>query len=151
MASPTPWAWVWVGSRSWWWTGYSGMLQSMGSQRVGHDWATELNWWAGAEGVTQLSCFWTLYKCSRIAHLFLGLASFGQYDTCDLHPYFCITISFAHSRFCRILCVTMSWFTFQITASITFVFQNYNTMPSWLFFLIRYLKFLFLNSYLSLS
>ena len=28
----------------WWWTGNRGMLQSTGSQRVGHDWATELNW-----------------------------------------------------------------------------------------------------------
>ena len=36
--------WVWASSRSWWWTGKLGMLQSMGSQRVGHDWATELNW-----------------------------------------------------------------------------------------------------------
>ena len=35
---------VWVNSRSWWWTGKPGMLQSMGSQRVGHEWATELNW-----------------------------------------------------------------------------------------------------------
>ena len=35
---------VWVNSGSWWWTGRPGMLQSMGSQRVGHDWATELNW-----------------------------------------------------------------------------------------------------------
>ena len=44
MASPTPWTWVWVNSRSWWWTGRPGLLQFMGSQRVGHDWATELNW-----------------------------------------------------------------------------------------------------------
>ena len=44
MASPTQWTWVWVNSRSWWWTGRPGMLQFMGSQRVGHDWATELNW-----------------------------------------------------------------------------------------------------------
>ena len=44
MASPTRWTWVWVSSRSWWWTGKTGVLQSMGSQRVGHDWATELNW-----------------------------------------------------------------------------------------------------------
>ena len=45
MASPTQWTWVWVNSRSWWWTGRPGMLQSMGSQRVGHDWATErVNW-----------------------------------------------------------------------------------------------------------
>ena len=44
MASPTQWTWVWVNSGSWWWTGRPGMLKSMGSQRVGHDWVTELNW-----------------------------------------------------------------------------------------------------------
>ena len=44
MASPFHWTWVWVDSRSWWWIGSSGMLQFMGSQRVRHDWATELNW-----------------------------------------------------------------------------------------------------------
>ena len=38
------WTWVWVRSGNWWWTGKTGMLQYMGSQRVGHDWATELNW-----------------------------------------------------------------------------------------------------------
>ena len=43
MASPTWWTWVWVGPRSWWWTWKPGVLQSMGSQRIGHDWATELN------------------------------------------------------------------------------------------------------------
>ena len=46
MASPTQWTWFWVSSRSWWWTGRTGVLQSMGLQRVGHDWApnwTELN------------------------------------------------------------------------------------------------------------
>ena len=43
MASLTQWTWVWVSSGSWWWTGRPGMLQSMGLQRVGHDWATELN------------------------------------------------------------------------------------------------------------
>ena len=42
MASPTRWAWVWENSRSGWWTGRPGMLQFMGSQRVWHDWATEL-------------------------------------------------------------------------------------------------------------
>ena len=44
MASPTRWTWVWVNSGSWWWIGRPGVLQFMGSQRVGHDWATELNW-----------------------------------------------------------------------------------------------------------
>ena len=44
MASPTPWTWVWANSMSWWWTGQPGMLPSMGSQGVWHNWVTELNW-----------------------------------------------------------------------------------------------------------
>ena len=44
MASLTQWTWVWVDFGSWWWTGRPGVLQFMGSQRVGHNWATELNW-----------------------------------------------------------------------------------------------------------
>ena len=40
----TQWTWVWVNARSWWWTRRPGVLQSMGSQKVRHDWATELNW-----------------------------------------------------------------------------------------------------------
>ena len=44
MASPTQWTWVRVNSRSWWWIGRPGVLQSIGLQRVGHDWAAELNW-----------------------------------------------------------------------------------------------------------
>ena len=44
MASLTRWTWVWVASGSWWWTGKPVVLQSMGSQRVRHNWATELNW-----------------------------------------------------------------------------------------------------------
>ena len=42
-ASLTQWTWVWVSSRSWWWTGRPGVLKSMGLQRVGDDWASELN------------------------------------------------------------------------------------------------------------
>ena len=44
ITSPAQWTWVWVSSGSWWWTGRPGVLQSMGSQRVRHDWTTELNW-----------------------------------------------------------------------------------------------------------
>ena len=44
MASPTRWTWVWASLESWSWTGKPGVLQSMGSQRVGHNWVTELNW-----------------------------------------------------------------------------------------------------------
>ena len=44
MASPTRWTWIWVNSRSWWWTGRPGVLWLMGWQRVGHEWANEMNW-----------------------------------------------------------------------------------------------------------
>ena len=44
MTSPLGWTWISVGSGSWWWTGKPGVLQSVGLQRVGHDWVTELNW-----------------------------------------------------------------------------------------------------------
>ena len=44
MALPTWWTWVWASSGSWWWTGKPGVLQSRGSQRVRHDWETEVNW-----------------------------------------------------------------------------------------------------------
>ena len=45
----TQWTWVWVNSGSWWWTGMPAMLQSMGLQRVRHDWATELTDWSHKE------------------------------------------------------------------------------------------------------
>ena len=44
MASPTQWIWVWASSGSCWWPGKLDMLQSIGSQRVGHNCMTELNW-----------------------------------------------------------------------------------------------------------
>ena len=55
--SPTRWAWVWAISRSWWWTRRPGMLAfvTMGSQRVRHDWVTELNW------MTELNWFFCSY------------------------------------------------------------------------------------------
>ena len=42
---PTQWTWVWASSGNWWWTGKHGVLQSMGSQRVRHNWVAELNWY----------------------------------------------------------------------------------------------------------
>ena len=44
MASLTWWTWVWASSGYWWWMGKPSVLQSLGSQRVGHNWATVLNW-----------------------------------------------------------------------------------------------------------
>ena len=43
MASPIQWTWVWASSRSWWWTEKPGMLQSMESKRIRHNWVTEPN------------------------------------------------------------------------------------------------------------
>ena len=44
MASVTRWTWVWASFGSWGWTGRPGVLQSIGLQRVRHNWVTELNW-----------------------------------------------------------------------------------------------------------
>ena len=41
MASLMQWAWTWENSGRWWGTGRPGVLQSIGSQRAGHDLATE--------------------------------------------------------------------------------------------------------------
>ena len=60
IASLTRWTWVWASFGSWWWTGRPGVLQFMGLQRVGHDWATELSW---------------IFHCMYISHL--------------LHLFFC--------------------------------------------------------------
>ena len=67
MASPTRWTWVWVNSGSWWWTERPGVLRFMGLQRVGHDWATELNRNTG--GNTQMN----IYLISKKYNYFFDL------------------------------------------------------------------------------
>ena len=72
MASPNRWTWVWASSRSWWWTGKPGVLWFMVSQRVRHDWATELNWTDASlkqwrSWVPKNWCFWTvMLDCKEI-------------------------------------------------------------------------------------
>ena len=61
MALLTWWTWARVSSQSWWWTGKPGVLHAMGWQRVGHDWATELNW--------------TLSKDFPVAHMVKNLTA----------------------------------------------------------------------------
>ena len=58
IASPTRWTWVWVNSGSWWCTGRPGVLRFMGSQRVGHDWVTELNWTDTSIWVSVFKSLW---------------------------------------------------------------------------------------------
>ena len=76
MASPTQCTWVWVNSGSWWWTGRPGMLRFMGSQRVRHDWGTELNWTHSLEsGDFQVACSscrpWIAILCQSQINPFL--------------------------------------------------------------------------------
>ena len=76
IASPTRWAWVWVGSRSWWWTRRPCVLRFMGSWWVGHNWATELNW----TELKWLVSWWLVFE-SR-------LSEYGAY-THDHHATLC--------------------------------------------------------------
>ena len=62
MASPTRWAWLWVNSVSWRWTGRPGVLRSKGFQRVRHNWATVLNW-------TEIHSAWSSGFCMIISQL----------------------------------------------------------------------------------
>ena len=70
-ASLTRWTWVWVNSGSWWWTGRPGVLRFMGSQRVGHDWVTELNW-------TERS----IYRTRPGSQTYLGKGKRERMDSC---------------------------------------------------------------------
>ena len=75
MASPTGWTRVWVSSGSWSWTGKPGMIQSMGSQRVGHGWATELSWYV----------FICLYACVIYLHtsyIYIYVCVYIFYEDC---------------------------------------------------------------------
>ena len=64
--------WVWVNSGIWWWTGRPGVLWFMGSQRVGHDWATELNW----DIFLELSCFFD--DPTDVSNLISGSSAFSK-------------------------------------------------------------------------
>ena len=69
MAPPIWWIWIWGGSGNWWMTWRPGVLQSMGWQRVGHNWATELNW-------TRLECMQDLYALNLVSGGLLITMSF---------------------------------------------------------------------------
>ena len=70
IASLTRWTWVWVNSRSWWWTGRPGVLWFMGSRRVRHNWVTELNWMMGTRDIkkNKLNQSQTLKKMHLSSH-----------------------------------------------------------------------------------
>ena len=117
--------WIWVSSGSWWWTGKPGVLYSMGSQRVGHDWATELNW-------TSLLIFfllihslfsfsWTLFfhsspHCFHHTYLIFSLKTstfsrlcFMLYHPCSISQHFPQPLTFSPTA-------CSSWTCFSRTA-----------------------------------
>ena len=75
MASPSQWTCLWAGSGSWWWTGRPGMLQSMGLQRVGHDWVTEpMSFWYVPTSLLlswgHFLAFWGSWKFYLLSRMF---------------------------------------------------------------------------------
>ena len=93
MASLTWWTWVWESSRSWWRTGKPGMLQSMESQRVGHDWTEYAFKFPPChllKDILVTSEFWQLSSCYK--RLCAGIlsghsASYSKYQGMQLLDY----------------------------------------------------------------
>ena len=106
MAPPTQLTWVWASSGSWWWTGKPGVLQSMELQRVGHNWATELNWlfpifpskWK------LLSCVWFCDRMDYIVQEFQ--ARILEWAAV---PFF--RVSSQSRNWTRVSCIAGGWFT----------------------------------------
>ena len=70
MALTARWTWVWASSRSWWWIGKPGVLQSMDSQRIRHNWVTELNWSLKRNKIHAMPCYaQSLQMCLTLCNL----------------------------------------------------------------------------------
>ena len=94
MASPTQCTWVWVNSGSWWWTGRPGVLQSMVSKRVGHNWAIELTW--SLANICHHSSFFLVMRLFKIYSLsnfqIYNIINYGHHAICYIpRTYFRIT------------------------------------------------------------
>ena len=83
MVSPTQWTWVWAKSGKWWWTGRPGVLQSVGSQKVGHNLVTEQQWNA-------VDFFW-----GKLARPFVN--SWGQWHSCGMFLFMHMTQGWAET------------------------------------------------------
>ena len=92
MASQTRWTWVWVNSGRWWWTGRAGVLRFMDSQRVGHDWVTELNWteWDLVFSFNNITVFRSHWICGQWGNLRIFYTNCYQVETYLLLLYFFI-------------------------------------------------------------
>ena len=120
MVSLTQWTWVWVNSGSWWWTGRPGVLRFTGSQRVRHDWVTELNWtslpdflseWSFTDisGVLKSCAVIVLFPVSfflsvSICILCLGAPILGTHTLSSMTSFFVlIPVSLRNTLLCLLL------------------------------------------------
>ena len=121
--------WIWVNFGSWWWIARPGVLQSLGSQRVGHDQVTELNW---IEELVVFPFLWTI--CVHLLLKFLlSYWSFHMDLIGDLHVWDKLAIV------CDLSCKYFSecWFLLCFFPWIYFLFENnriYHYLLSGLFF-----------------
>jgi len=119
MASLTLWTWVWVNSGSWWWTERSGVLRFMGSQRVRHDWATELNWTVFLSHLSnhsnrfilflnyKLHYYWLINQCCfRFLFLFINIIAHHSF----LYSHIFEVILFYFSTSLEFPLVNTYWF-----------------------------------------
>ena len=137
---PTRWAWVWVNSGSWWWTGRPGVLQFMGSQRVGHDWATELNWtiiitvvfWkflfiyfgcAACWKLSSLTRHWTCLSC-------FGSVNLNHQTARGAPPLLILDSIFAVDDFLPLLHVCLYWWAFPFSIFFFLVVVFFSTERS---------------------
>ena len=123
MASLTRWTWVWVNSGSWWWTGKPGVLWFMGSQRVGHNWATELNWTQLSDWTTTfIYYFWSFGHTEQHAGWFLDQDWTWASTVKALNPNHLATREFSHLP----LLIDLNIFLKnQITRSINFLWFDF--------------------------
>ena len=120
MASPTQWTWVCANSRSWWWTGRLGVLLSMRSQRVGHDWATELNWWDWTElNESKNDSFFEHWVLSQLFHSPVSFSPRGSL----------VLLSFLPSGCCY-LHIWVYYFSWQSWFQLFFILLAFHMMHS---------------------
>ena len=104
VASPTQWTWVWLKSRSWWWTGRPGLLQFMGSQKVRHDWATKLNWIDCLESLPLRShAFFNFIYYRIIINIFINCGSIVKYNLCIYSKHFPVYTNLSANKWTSVI------------------------------------------------
>ena len=131
MASLTQWTWVWTSSRSWWWTEKSGMLQSMGSQGVRHNWVTELNWNTQVKERWSIS-FFSVWNVTLFMTFISFIMSYNFIQQAFIECLFCASLGYLYFVS---LSVLLSPFSFFICLQILNFFSSPFVFFSCLMFL----------------